>query len=86
MEQKRVRMYTLSTCSHCMAAKQWMKDHNIEFDYTDVDLLQGEERKNMIREVREYNPNTTFPTIIIGDEVIIGTEDAELKKALGLED
>jgi glutaredoxin len=69
-----------------MAAKQWMTDHGIEFDYTDVDLLAGEERKDMIREVREYNPNCTFPTILIGDEVIIGNEDAQLKKALDLED
>ena len=84
MEQKKVKMYTLSTCSHCKAAKQWMKDHDIVFDYTDVDLLQGDERKDMIREVRQYNPNTTFPTIVIGDEVIIGNEEAKLKAALGL--
>lgn len=84
MEQKKVKMYTLSTCSHCKAAKQWMKDHDIVFDYTDVDLLQGDERKDMIREVRQFNPNTTFPTIVIGDEVIIGNEEAKLKAALGL--
>lgn len=86
MGQKKVKMYTLSTCSHCMAAKQWMRDHGIEFDFTDVDILEGDERKSMIREVREYNPNTTFPTIVIGDEVIIGNEETRLKKALGLED
>jgi len=86
MGQKKVKMYTLSTCSHCRAAKQWMTNHGIEFEYTDVDLLTGEERKDMIREVREYNPNTTFPTIVIGEEVIIGNEDAQFKKALGLED
>ena len=86
MDQKKVRMYTLSTCSHCMAAKQWMRDHGIDFEFTDVDLLQGEERKDMIREVREYNPDTTFPTIVIGEEVIVGNEEAKLKQALGLTD
>ena len=86
MEQKRVKMYTLSTCSHCKAAKKWMADHGIEYEYTDVDLLEGQERKDMIREVREHNPNTTFPTILIGDEVIVGNEEARLKEALGLED
>ena len=61
MGQKKVKMYTLSTCSHCIAAKQWMTDHGIEFEYTDVDLLAGEERKDMIREIREYNPEYDVP-------------------------
>ncbi len=86
MDRKRVKMYTLSTCSHCRAAKQWMRDHGVEFEFTDVDLLEGEERRDAIREVREYNPGATFPTIIIGGEVIIGNEEAKLKEALGLSD
>lgn len=84
MTDKKVKMYTLSTCSHCKAAKKWMEDHGVEYDYVDVDLLQGQERKDMIREVREHNPNTTFPTILIGDEVIVGNEESKLKAALGL--
>jgi glutaredoxin len=84
MTEKKVKMYTLSTCSHCKAAKKWMTDHGIDFDYVDVDLLQGQERKDMIREVREHNPNTTFPTVLIGDEVIVGVEEAKFKAALGL--
>jgi glutaredoxin-like protein NrdH len=82
MVQKRVRMYTLSTCSHCKAAKKWMNDHGIEYDYTDVDLLTGQERTDMINEVRSYNSNCTFPTILIGDEVIVGNDEEKLRKAL----
>jgi glutaredoxin len=82
MGQKRVKMYTLSTCSHCKAAKKWMADHGIEYEYTDVDLLKGQERTDMINEIRRYNPNCTFPTILIGDEVIVGNEEARLEKAL----
>ena len=85
MEKKKVKMYTLSTCSHCKAAKKFMADHGVDFDFTDVDLLTGQERTDMINEVRKYNPNCTFPTILIGDEVIVGNDEALLKKALGLE-
>jgi glutaredoxin-like protein NrdH len=85
MAQKRVRMYTLSTCSHCKAAKKWMSDHGIEYDYTDVDLLTGEERTDVINDVRRHNPNCTFPTILIGDEVIVGNDEDRLKKALNIE-
>lgn len=86
MVQKRVRMYTLSTCSHCKAAKRWMSDHGIEYDFTDVDLLEGQDRTDMINEVRSYNPNCTFPTILIGDEVIVGNDESKLKNALDIKD
>lgn len=85
MEKKKVKMYTLSTCSHCKAAKKFMADHGVDFDFTDVDLLTGQERTDMINEVRKYNPDCTFPTILIGNEVIVGNDEALLKKALGLE-
>jgi glutaredoxin len=50
----------------------------------DVDLLQGEERSRMIEEVKKYNPNCSFPTILIGDKVIVGHKEGEIKEALGL--
>ena len=79
---KTVRMYTLSTCSHCKAAKQFMKDHDIRTLCTDVDLLTGEERKAMIEEVKKYNPACSFPTILIGDQIIIGFNELAIREAL----
>lgn len=84
MKQNKVRLYTLSTCSHCKAAKRFLSEHGIEYEYTDVDLLEGKERADMIEEVRRYNPRCTFPTILIGDEVIIGNNPEVLGRALGI--
>jgi glutaredoxin len=81
---KTVRMFTLSTCGHCKAAKQFMKELGVEYDYTDVDLLQGEERKKAISEVRNMNQRLSFPTIVIGETVIVGNNQDEIRKALGL--
>jgi glutaredoxin len=81
---KPVKIYTLSTCSHCRAAKKFLNDLNVEYEFTDVDLLHGEERKTMIEEVRQYNPRCSFPTMLIGDRVIVGFRDSEIKEALGL--
>jgi glutaredoxin-like protein NrdH len=82
--QQRVKMYTLSTCSHCKAAKELMKQLGMEYDFTDVDLLQGEERQSAIAEVRNLNPRLSFPTIVIGHSVIVGNKQDEIKQALGL--
>ncbi len=49
-----------------------------------MDLLQGDERTAIIEDVKKMNPNCSFPTIIIGDKVIVGFKEDEIKEALGL--
>jgi len=79
-----IKIYTLSTCSHCKAAKKFLNDNNIVYDFTDVDLLEAEEKAAVLDEVKRHNPKLTFPTILCGERVIIGFQDRELKEALGL--
>jgi glutaredoxin len=83
-QQEKVRIYSLSTCSHCKATKRLLSECKVEYDFTDVDLLQGEERKAILEDVRKFNPACTFPTIIIGNKVIVGFKEDEIKGALGL--
>jgi len=79
-----VKMYSLSTCGHCKATKKLLNESEIRYEFTDVDLLQGEERAAVVEEVRQWNPNLSFPTIIIGDHVIVGYREREIREALGL--
>ena len=79
-----VKMYTLSTCSHCKATKKFLNDNGVNYAFTDVDLLAGEERATVLEEARKFNPACSFPTIIIGDKVIVGFRESEIKEALGL--
>ncbi len=83
-KQKPVKIYTLSTCSHCKATKKFLNESNIEYEFTDVDLLEGEERQKVIDEVKRYNPRCTFPTVLIGDRVIVGHREDEIMEALDL--
>jgi glutaredoxin len=82
--RKKIRLFTLSTCSHCIRTKKFFKDQGIEVDFTDVDLLEGAEREKIMDEVRKLNPECTFPTICIGDHVVIGFNEGKIKDALGL--
>lgn len=81
---KPVKLYTLSTCGHCKATKRFLNEHNVEYEFTDVDLLEGEERAAILDDVRKYNPRVSFPTIIIGDKVIVGHKEDEIREAVGL--
>jgi len=83
-DQEDVKIYTLSTCSHCRATKKFLDECKIQYDFTDVDTLQGEERKAILDDIRKVNPKCSFPTIIIGDRVIVGFKEDEIKEALGL--
>jgi glutaredoxin len=77
-------MYTLSTCSHCKATKTFFDKYAVKYDFTDVDLLTGKERTAIIEEVKKLNERCSFPTIIIGNKVIIGFRENEIREALGM--
>jgi glutaredoxin len=79
---KRVKLYSLSTCSHCRSTKSLLKECNIQFQFTDVDLLTGEERKTTIQDIKKINPRCSFPTIIIDETVIVGHKEQEIREAL----
>jgi glutaredoxin-like protein NrdH len=79
-----VKMYSLSTCGHCKATKKLLNECQVQYEFTDVDLLEGEERAAILEDVKKWNPNCSFPTIIIGDQVIVGYKEDEIKEALGL--
>lgn len=82
--QKKIKLYTLSTCSHCMRTKRFFNENGINMEFVDVDLLSGAERERIMNEVRKLNPDCSFPTICIGDTIIIGFHEDKLKKALDL--
>jgi glutaredoxin len=85
MADKPVMIYTLSTCSHCKSTKKLLDECTIQYDFVDVDLLEGEERKAILEDIKKVNPRCSFPTILIGDKVIVGYKEKEIKEALGLE-
>ena len=82
--QHPVKMYTLSTCSHCRATKKFLDACAVKYEFTDVDLLDLEERNLILEDIKRWNPRCSFPTIIIGDKVIVGYREDEIREALGL--
>ncbi len=83
-KKTRPMLYTLSTCVHCKATKQFLREHGIEFDYIDVDTLEGDDREKIRDEVMKISGGYRFPTIILGKKVIVGFQEDKLRKALGL--
>ena len=84
MTEKEVKIFSLSTCSHCKSTKKLLSECTVKYDFVDVDLLEGDERKAILEDVKKFNPKCSFPTVIIWDTVIIGYKEDKIKEALGL--
>ena len=84
MPSQPITVYSLSTCSHCKSTKKLLGECTVKYEFVDVDLLDGKERAAILADVKKFNPRCSFPTIIIGDKVIVGHKEDEIKEALGL--
>jgi len=79
-----MKIYTLSTCGWCRKLKKLLNALEVDYDYTDVDKLSGEELKKVREEVKQYNPRGSFPTLVIndGEHVVVGFNEDMLTKVI----
>ncbi|MCU0573275.1 MAG: glutaredoxin family protein [Syntrophobacteraceae bacterium] len=75
-------LYGLMSCAHCKEVRELLMDRQVPFECIFVDLLTGDERSETLREVRRINPEVTFPTVVIGDKVIVGFKKDLISEAL----
>jgi glutaredoxin-like protein NrdH len=80
-----IKLYALTTCIHCKETKDYLDKCGIDYDCVNVDKLDGDERRQMIEEIKKANPGCAFPMLLIGSKVIIGFKKEEIREALNLE-
>jgi glutaredoxin-like protein NrdH len=77
--------YGISTCVWCKRTRRFLEDQGVAFDYIYVDLLSGQEREEVLSQVRRWNPRASFPTIVVDDSRrVIGYRPEEIKEVLEL--
>ena len=77
--EKQVTIYSTPTCHFCHAAKDFMTEHNVTFIEVDVSV-DAEQRQQMI----EMTGQMGVPVIRIGDDVIVGFDEAKVKELLNV--
>ena len=75
-------LYALSTCIWCRKTKQLLDQLGVEYNYVEVDLLQGDDRTKATDEVKKMNPRCSFPTLSINDQCIVGFDEQKIMEAL----
>jgi len=77
--------YGLSTCIHCKHCREFLEQNKVLFELHYVDLAEGQEREKLLEAIRGYNPQMSFPTVVVdGTKTIVGFQPEALSKALEL--
>ena len=76
---KKVTVYSTSTCPFCIRAKQFLKDNKIQ--YEDIDVSENEEKA---QEMIKNSGQMGVPVLEIGEKIIVGFDKDKIKEALGI--
>ena len=63
--------------------KKFLDTLGVAYRYVDVDLTTGEARIEVVKELDRWNPQHSFPTIVINNEkCLVGYDEEGLRGAL----
>lgn len=79
MTEKKVIVYSTSTCPWCVKVKEFLKQNNIPFK--DIDVSEDKEAAN---EMIEKSGQMGVPVIDVNGTIIVGFDQDAIKKALYL--
>lgn len=83
---KELRLFTLSTCSFCAEALEFLKENEVAFDWVETDGLPfGVRRKLRNDFMKSFGERMYYPTLVLnGEQVLSGFEIEEWKEELGI--
>ncbi len=80
----KVLLYALSTCVWCKKARKLLDDLGVEYYYVYVDLLDSDGNAQTRDEIKKWNPQCSFPTIVINNgKCIAGFDEEKIMKEIG---
>ncbi|MFP4112328.1 MAG: glutaredoxin family protein [Candidatus Woesearchaeota archaeon] len=77
----KIIVYSTPTCPHCHHVKDFLAEHNVEFD--DINVASDREKA---QEMVNKSGQMGVPVIEIDGEIIIGADFPKIKQILGLKD
>ena len=82
-DKGRIVLYTLSTCMWCRMAKNLLRDLGVGYEYIDVDSLPQGEKDEVKKEIKKWNPDGSYPTMVINDkDSVSGFDETEIREKI----
>ncbi len=79
-----VDFYALSTCIWCRRTRDWLEENGVPYRVHYMDLLEGEEKWEALREMERHVSRVSYPILIAegGDIVIQGYHPDQFEEDL----
>ena len=77
----KIKVFSTPTCPFCVALKNFLEEHNIQFEYLDVAENEAA-REEMVKKSGQMG----VPVVDIDGEIIIGFDQDRIKKLLKIKD
>lgn len=77
--EKKVKVYSTSTCPYCVRVKQFLKDNNVQF--TEIDVSSDQKAA---QEMIERSGQMGVPVVDIDGEIIVGFDKRKISSVLGI--
>jgi glutaredoxin len=78
MSQSKVIVFTQQNCQPCSWVKNFLSQRGVEFEERSIDA-----GFSIVRELTQKYKSQSTPTVVIGDEVLIGYNPERLAQLLG---
>ncbi len=76
-------LFAISTCPHCRSARNFLDSNDIAYRFVYLDLLKGDEQRQVLGKAEQYNPRKSFPTLVIDDDqVLVGFTEQDWSSKL----
>lgn len=79
MAEHKVKIFSTPACPWCVRAKQYLEEHNIEFEYIDV-----MENREAAKEMVEKSGQTGVPVLEIDGHIVVGFDKERIDELLGI--
>lgn len=79
----KITLFALSTCGWCAKTKNFLDKLGVEYSYIYADLQSGDDSDELKQELRRWNPQESFPTIVIKDKPVLGYDRDRILEAIG---
>ncbi len=76
-----IRVFSSPFCIYCSTLKQFLKEHNIEFE--ELDVSEDEKARE---EMIEKSKQMAIPVMEIDGEIIVGFDKKRISELLGIKD
>jgi len=77
--QPKVRVFSTISCPYCFTLKEFLKQHDIEFE--DIDVSKDE---NALKEMIEKSGQMGVPVVDIDGQIVVGFDKEKISKLLNI--